>query len=176
MPSVVFEGLVLREFRSSDARGFAEAARESVASIGPWMPWCTSSFSEEDALEWFKQCHSSMMSNTGHEFGIFSERSGELLGGVALNAINHQHLFCNLGYWVRHSAQRQGVALRAVRALVPYAFDRLGMQRIEIVIAKGNTASEALARKYGAKFEGTAQNRLRLHGASVSASMFSIIP
>ncbi|MNG35492.1 hypothetical protein D3C84_1222450 [compost metagenome] len=50
------------------------------------------------------------------------------------------------------------------------------MQRVEIVIAEGNTASEELARKVGAQFEGKARNRLQLHGRPVSASMFSLVP
>jgi RimJ/RimL family protein N-acetyltransferase len=176
MSPIVFEGLVLRSFRNSDAQAFANAARESVDTIGRWMPWCTPSFSEHDAREWFKQCRASLKSKAGYEFGVFSAETGELLGGAGLNAINHQNLFCNLGYWVKQSAQRRRVALRSVQALVPYAFSTLQMQRVEIVIATGNTASEALARKYGAQFEGTARNRIRLHGVSASASVFSVIP
>lgn len=176
MPPIVFEGLVFREFHDDDATAFANAARESVDTVGRWMPWCTSTFSEQNALEWFQQCRSSRRSQVGYEFGVFTQDSGQLLGGAGLNAINHQYLFCNLGYWVRQSAQRRGVALRAVQAMLPYAFNTLGMQRVEIVIAEGNTASEAVARKVGAQFEGKARNRLRLHGGPVSAAIFSLVP
>ncbi|CAM4162244.1 GNAT family N-acetyltransferase [Bordetella tumulicola] len=176
MSPITFEGLILRRFQNNDATAFANAARESVDTVGRWMPWCTPSFSKQDALAWFKQCRASARSETGYELGVFSQQTGEFLGGVALNAIHHQNLFCNLGYWVKQSAQRKGVALRAVRALVPHAFHVLGMQRVEIVIATGNTASEAIARNYGAHFEGIARNRLQLHGVAVSASIFSIVP
>lgn len=140
------------------------------------MPWCTASFSKHDALEWFEQCRTSVNSKTGYEFGVFSRESGELLVGAGLNSINHQNLFCNLGYWVRQSAQRRRVALRTVQAMVPYAFNTLGMQRVEIVIAAGNTVSEAVARKYGAQFECNARNRLQLHGVPISAAIFSVVP
>jgi RimJ/RimL family protein N-acetyltransferase len=173
---ITLEDIVLREFRDSDAEEFAKATRESVDTVGPWMPWCSSSFSAQDALDWFEQCRTSLDTNSGYEFGIFAEDSGKLLGGAGLNSINYQHYFCNLGYWVRQSAQRHGVALRAARALLPYAFNSLGMQRVEIVIAAGNTASEGVARKAGARFEGIARNRLYLHGEAVSASIFSIVP
>jgi ribosomal-protein-serine acetyltransferase len=176
MQPIIFEGLVIREFLDDDAEAFANAARESVDTVGRWMPWCTSSFSEQNALDWFEQCRSGRSSQAGYEFGVFAQASGKLMGGVGLNAINHQHLFCNLGYWVRQSAQRRGVALRTVQAMLPYAFNTLGMQRVEIVIAEGNTASEELARKVGAQFEGKARNRLQLHGRPVSASMFSLVP
>ncbi|OZI33977.1 GNAT family N-acetyltransferase [Bordetella genomosp. 10] len=176
MSPMTFEGLVFRGFRDSDATEYASAVRASVDTVGRWMSWCTPAFSERDALAWFKECRASRRARTGYEVGVFSQETGELLGGAGLNAINRQNLFCNLGYWVKQSAQRQHVALRTVRALVPYAFNTLGMQRVEIVIAAGNAASEAVARKYGAEFEGVARNRIQLHGAPVPALMFSIVP
>jgi RimJ/RimL family protein N-acetyltransferase len=35
-------------------------------------------------------------------------------GGIAINQINREHEFGNIGYWVRQSRQRRGIALRAV--------------------------------------------------------------
>lgn len=176
MQPFAYEGLVFRAFQDSDADEFASAARESADTVGRWMPWCTAEFSAANALDWFQQCRNSRHAQSGNEFGVFSEDSGLLLGGAGLNAINHQNLFCNLGYWVRQSAQRRQVALRTVQALAPYAFDTLGMQRVEIVIATGNTASQAVARKVGALYECTARNRLQLHGGPVAAEIYSLIP
>jgi ribosomal-protein-serine acetyltransferase len=176
MQPIFLDGLILRSFEDSDACEYAKAARESADTVGRWMTWCTPSFSEENALDWFSQCRFSLAAEEGYEFGIFSAESGRLLGGAGLNSINHQNLFCNLGYWVRTSEQRRRVASRVVQALVPYAFDTLGMQRIEIVVATGNEASEAVARGYGAHFECVARNRLQIHGAPVSAKVFSIVP
>ena len=176
MQTVLFEGLVFREFLDDDAEEFANAARESVNTVGPWMSWCSPSFSSQDALNWFQQCRLDNASQSACEFGVFSQESGAFLGGGGLNSINHQNLFCNLGYWVRETAQRQGIAKRTVQTLVPYAFEVLRMQRVEIVIAQGNTASEAVARKCGAQFEYLARNRLQVHGRAVAASIFSVIP
>jgi|SRR5450830_122273 len=176
MQPFLFEGLVFRAFSDSDAENFSAAARESVDSVGQWMSWCNLTFSKQDALNWFQLCRVALVAGSAHEFGIFSEETDEFLGGAGLNSINHEHLFCNLGYWVRQSAQRRGVALRSVRALAPYAFKTLGMQRVEIVTASGNIPSEGVAYKSGAQFECVARNRLQLQGAAVSASVFSILP
>lgn len=176
MQPFLFEGLTFRAFDDSDADNFAAAARESVGAVGQWMSWCNPDFSRQDALDWFQLCRVAFAAGSAHEFGVFSEETGEFLGGAGLNAINHEHLFCNLGYWVRQSAQRRGVALRSVRALAPYAFKTLGMQRVEIVIASGNIPSAGVAHKSGAQFECVARNRLQLHDVAVSASVFSILP
>ncbi|WP_349307057.1 GNAT family protein [Comamonas sp. 17RB] len=68
------------------------------------------------------------------------------------------------------------MASRTVHALLPYAFDTLNMQRVEIVVAQGNLPSEAVARRCGAEFECIAKNRLQLHGKAVAASVFAITP
>ncbi|MGC4060881.1 MAG: GNAT family N-acetyltransferase [Aquabacterium sp.] len=173
---ITFEGLVFRPFEDRDAASFVVAARESVASLNPWMPWCHDAFSKDEALAWFQACREAVQAGSAHEFGIFHADTAELLGGAGLNGIVHHNLYCNLGYWVRTSAQRRGVALRSVQALSRYAFEILGLQRVEIVAAQGNVASEGVAIKAGAQLECLARNRLHLHGRSVPASVFSLVP
>lgn len=175
-PDILHDGLVLRRFVTADAEQFTAAALESVVSVGAWMPWCTADYSNAHALSWFEHCASQLAAGMAFEYGIFCQQSGKLLGGAGLNDIRQQHKFCNLGYWVRQSAQRQGVASRAVQALAVRAFRELGLQRVEIVVAVGNTASEAVAVKSGALREGIARNRLQIGERSLAAHMFSLVP
>ncbi|MFO1338875.1 MAG: GNAT family protein [Burkholderiaceae bacterium] len=170
------QGLLLRPFDDADAAAFVAAVRESVATVGRWMPWCHEAYAEQDALDWFALCRDELASGSAHEFGLFDARDGQLLGGAGLNFINPLHRMCNLGYWVRQSRQRQGVAARAVQALSAHAFGALGLQRAEIVVASDNLPSHAVARASGALWECTARNRLFLHGAPVAASVFSLVP
>ncbi len=170
------QGLLLRPFADADATAFVAAVRESVATVGRWMPWCHEGYAEQDALDWFALCRDGLAAGSAHEFGLFDARDGELLGGAGLNFINPLHRMCNLGYWVRQSRQRQGVAGRAVQALAAHAFDALGLHRVEIVVASDNLPSHAVARTSGALWECTARNRLFLHGAPVAASVFSLVP
>lgn len=173
--ALVFSGLLLRPYADSDAGPFSEAVRESADTAGRWLPWCSGDYDIRRALEWFDACRSARDRGSAFEYGIFCANSGEVLGGAGLNDINHQHRFCNLGYWVRQSKQRQGIASRCVRALTRQAFGPLGLQRVEIVVAVGNLASEGVAIKTGARHEGVARNRLYLHGQPIAAHMFSLV-
>jgi ribosomal-protein-serine acetyltransferase len=170
------DSLYLRPFMESDAAVFAAAARESVATVGRWMPWCHSDYSESHAREWFVACARAWADGSSFEFGIFAADGDRLLGGAGLNQFNAQHNFCNLGYWVRESMQRRGIATRVVRALSELGFGALGLTRIEIVVAEGNEASCGVARKAGAQFEGISRNRLVIRGVPVAASVFSLVP
>ncbi|OYT86782.1 MAG: GNAT family N-acetyltransferase [Burkholderiales bacterium PBB6] len=174
--SLTHDGVLLRPFEDSDAEAFAEAARTSVDTVGAWMPWCAPDYTANDAVFWFGLCRQGLVSGTAHDLGVFDARTGELLGGAGLNQINSLHRMANLGYWVRSSKQRLGVARRCVAALTAHGFHTLGLQRIEIVVAVGNTASAAVARQAGAQWECTARNRLWLHGGPVAADVFSLVP
>jgi ribosomal-protein-serine acetyltransferase len=168
-------GLLLRPFQTADAAVFTAAVLESFDTAGPWMPWCSPHYSEQDALTWFALSQSGLESGNACDLGIFCQETGEFLGGAGLNSIAPINKLCNLGYWVRQSRHRQGIALRCVRALSEHAFSQLGMQRVEIVVAVGNRASEAVAVKAGAQREGVARKRLYLHGAAHDAHMFALV-
>lgn len=169
-------GLILRPFEWKDADAFALAARESARTVGRWMPWCQADYTVDEARNWFDMCAQGLTSRTSFEFGLFSNDGREFLGGAGLNHFNVDHNFCNLGYWVRQSRQRQGIALHAARSLAEFGFQTLGLTRIEIVVAVGNEPSAALARKLGAVFECVARNRLMIGYEPVAASVYSLVP
>ena len=176
MSTITSRGLLLRPFEGRDAPAFTRAVRESAESVGHWMPWCHDGYTDKDALEWFGVCRQGREAQTAYEFGIFSEDGADFFGGAGLNQINRQHAICNLGYWVRTSMQRRQIATRCVQVLSQHAFDTLALHRVEIVVAVGNEPSKGVARKSGAAFECVARNRLLIRGASVPASVFSLVP
>jgi ribosomal-protein-serine acetyltransferase len=167
---------VLRAPSEQDAPSIVDSVRESTATVGVWMSWATPNYSHAEAIAWIRACEAGRVANTGYEFGIFTSATGHFVGAAGLNQFNKVNNFCNLGYWVRESAQRQGVATAAVAALRNYAFNGLGLARVEIVAAVNNEPSLSVARRSGATFECTARNRLQLHGKAVDACVFSFIP
>ena len=143
---------ILRPYENADAPAMAAAVRESVDSVGRWMTWAKADFSEYDALCWFEHCRQARASGQAHEFGIF-DRDGGFVGGCGLNQFCGINKVCNLGYWVRQSCQRAGAATAAVWALRDLALGPLAQARVEVVVAEGNLASLAVARKAGAVHE-----------------------
>jgi RimJ/RimL family protein N-acetyltransferase len=170
------DGLLLRPFEEADAAAFAAAVRESAVGMQRWMPWSSADYSADQALQWFQACRDGWAAGSACEYGIFEQDTAAFVGGAGLNKIQHDPRFCNLGYWVRQSCRGQGVAPRVVRALAAQAFGPLGLQRVEIVVAVGNLASERVAEKAGAFREGVARNRLVIDGRPADAHMFSLVP
>lgn len=129
----------LRPFVESDLPSLVEAVLKSVDTVGQWMSWAHANYTTADAASWFAHCEAERESGSNYAFGIFDADSHALVGGCGLNQFNSLNGFCNLGYWVRQSWQRQGAALAAVQALSRFAFAELQLGRVEIVVAQHNT-------------------------------------
>ena len=93
-----------------------------------------------------------------------------------MNFINRVHQIGNLGYWVRSTAAGRGVATQAARLMARFAFEQVGLHRVEILAAIPNIASQRVAEKAGAVREGVLRNRLLIRGVSYDAILFSLIP
>lgn len=168
--------LIIRPFTEKDIDAFVEAALESLSTVGTWMPWCTATYSAKDAQPWFDSCAFNLKINEAYDVGIFSVDDGLLLGGISINQIDWDHKVGNIGYWVRQSQQKRGIASHAVLAIAQFGFTELKLQRLEIVAAIENIASRKVAEKTGATFECIARNRLELFGKACDAAVYSLIP
>jgi RimJ/RimL family protein N-acetyltransferase len=168
--------LVLRPFREEDASALYEAVRESISEVSPWLPWCHEDYSIEESREFINSRELLSQGDEWYSFGICEKDGGGLLGGVGINSINRVHQMANLGYWVRTSAAGRGIATGATRLAAKFAFEQLGLQRVEIVTAIANIASQRVAEKAGARREGVLRNRLLIRGESLDAVLFSLVP
>jgi RimJ/RimL family protein N-acetyltransferase len=169
------QGIRLRPWRCEDNDALFEATRESIASVSPWLPWLHEGYGREDSAKWIADCQSSRERGEAYAFGVF-DTQGRALGDIALNRIDTRRGSANLGYWVRESAQGQGIATRAARAIAAFAFDVLGLVRIEIVIAVDNLASRRTAERIGAHFDGISPNRIIHRGKAAPAAVYSLLP
>ncbi len=108
-------------------------------------------------------------------FSIIDVAANQLVGSVMLNHVNRSYQMANLFYWVRSSRSGEGIATEAAKLAVRYGFEKLGFQRIEIVVQENNKPSLRIAEKLGAVREGLLRNRLLIHGISYDAYMHSLI-
>ena len=167
--------VLLRPLEPTEAVVVLEAVSESRDSVGKWMSWASDSYSLEDARTWIETCNHERETGLSYEFGIFASGGTRFVGVAGFNQFNKLNGFCNLGYWIRSSAQRQGYATAAIDLLKNYAFNELHLNRVEVVVVEGNHPSARVAERAGAHFEGVALRRLKLHGVAVNARMYSFI-
>ncbi|MFZ5891601.1 MAG: GNAT family N-acetyltransferase [Myxococcota bacterium] len=166
--------VTLRPYELSDASELYAAVQESVSEVSRWLPWCHSDYSLTDAVSWIRATRDGHARGTMYDFAIV-DSSGRYVGACGINAINAIDRFANLGYWVRSSRTGEGIAPNAVRELVSWTFSHTALNRLEIVVAVGNTRSQRVAEKVGAQQDGVLRQRVFLQGRSCDAMMFSLV-
>jgi RimJ/RimL family protein N-acetyltransferase len=164
----------IRPYRIEDAPAACSAAITSVAEIQPFGPWCHSGLTLADVRAWVEKQIQAFEALQAFEFAIL-EDDAEYLGGCGLNQIDQANRRANLGYWVRTSATRRGVATEAIRQLSRWAFESTDLIRLEVVVSTRNMASLRVAEKAGAVREATLRSRLLLHGVAHDAVLFSFV-
>lgn len=165
------DGIVLRPPRQGDVEAMVQAVRESQPDIGRYLVWATAAYGSADAAHWCR----SVAADSGHQALHVFDDDGHLLGGVGLHSQDLRNGKIELGYWTRRSAQGRRVAQRAARLLAGAAFDAMGYHRIELIIATDNIASQHVAHRLGARFEGTLHDRLSLPHGVVDAYLYALL-
>ena len=166
--------ILLRPFRFTDSAQLYEAVYESLKDLKPWMSWATDAYTEMTAREYITIARARWDEHTFYGFAITSGE--EIVGACTLSSIHPIYHFCNLGYWVRSSCHGHGIAGRAARLTARFAFEHLGLIRVEIVIALGNQSSIRVAEKIGAHDEGILLNRMVIGKSIYDAHMYSLLP
>ena len=166
----------LRPYRLSDANHLYEAVHESITECSVWMPWCHADYSIGEAQSWLESRLEAWENGLEYEFVIADSKDSSYLGACFLNLINRENRSANLGYWVRTSRTRQGVATTAALLSARFGLRELKLNRIGILVATGNKASQRVAEKIGATREGVLRNRLVIHDKVYDAVVFSLIP
>ncbi len=178
MPSTsLTDGVVtLRPLRSDDAVCMHTAICESLSELKPWMTWAHDNYQKKEAQDWITMARARWNDGSYYGFAILSTEKDDFLGACSLSQFHPLYNFCNLGYWIRTSRRGHGFAGRAARLATRFAFERLNLIRVEIVIATGNAASRRVAEKIGAHCEGIQLSRLLVRDEIQDACMYSFVP
>lgn len=168
--------VLIRELAATDVDALFETVSASLPTLSQWLPWAKSGYARSDSAAWIAHCQRTWSAGVGYHLGIFDAASGILHGGVGFSDVNTMRRSANLGYWVADAARGREVAVTAARLAATWAFEELGLQRIEILVQPENTASLRVAVKLGAVCEGIARNGIIIDGQPHEAIVHSLIP
>jgi RimJ/RimL family protein N-acetyltransferase len=166
------DGVVtLREWRSDDRDPLVEMANDEAIRRWTRVP---SPYTARDADEWFALTRTTRAAGHQASFAVVAAGDGELLGSIDLRRNPADPAIAELGYMVGPRARRRGVATEAVELLTGWAFDMLGVERIEILIDPRNEASQKVAEAAGYEREGVLRSyRPSRNGGRLDLAMYS---
>ncbi|MEO5580065.1 MAG: GNAT family N-acetyltransferase [Gemmatimonadaceae bacterium] len=94
-------------------------------------------------------------------FAIVRTNDDRHIGNVKLGAISPVHRYADVSYFIgSRDAWGTGIATEAIRILTRFAFERVGLHRVQAVVNVGNAASARALKRAGFAVEGLAMQKL----------------
>ncbi|MEU7137541.1 GNAT family N-acetyltransferase [Streptomyces sp. NPDC046261] len=169
--------LELRPFTSADVPAVHAACQD------PDIPRYTSvpsPYTPEDARVFVEEtCPRGWADDSMYTFGVFT-RDGDHLAGsmclVRLAQLRTPERQAELGYWTAKEQRGRGHTAEAAREVIRWAFEDLGVERMEWYAEAGNEGSRGVALKAGFRMEGTMRSKIVYNGTRRDAWTGSLLP
>ena len=154
--------LILREWRKGDVEDLLEGL-DNIA-VSKWLAFVPHPYTRKDAEKWIKYCMENAKkgkARRSYEFAIEFKSAKRVIGGVSIDRINTFHGTAGGGIWLNAKYQGSGYGSEAFGEKIRFAFEELGLRRLENGFFKGNTASYKMQKKFGYKLEGMKRKAFR---------------
>ncbi len=165
-PLIRSEGLLLRAPRMDDYVDWAQLRQESRSFLAPWEPvWPVDDLTRQSFRRRMKRYHDDMIADLAYTLFIFEPTTGSLMGGMTLGNVRRGvSQSATLGYWMGQPFAGRGIMTKAVRVMKVFAFEKLGLRRIEAGCISNNIASIRVLEANGFEREGYAREYLCIAG------------
>lgn len=158
--------IFLRLPEMRDAAEWCLAIQKNKDFLKPWSPSSAlrhihkKGFAARHALWRFDS-----RAGVAHVFFIFDRGTHKLIGGITLgNIIRGAGQMATLGYWMDEDMTGKGYMTEAVGVVSRFAFDTLGLHRLQAGCLLDNIASHRVLLKNGFEAEGIARGYIKIDG------------
>jgi RimJ/RimL family protein N-acetyltransferase len=151
VPRITGRAVVLREHRDTDGPRVVEACSDERTAY--WLPDLPSPYTLDDAREFMESRREQRATGRGLTWVVADPETDELLGNISVFDIDRRG-DAEIGYWAHPDARGRGVMREACGLVVRHAFvpeddGGLGLRRLGVVAAEGNTASRRVIESNG---------------------------
>lgn len=164
--------LQLHPARTTDAPEMFALIDSQRAYLRRWLPFVDVTTALSDSENYL-----SIVEEQAERNPVFVIRFyGRLVGLVGFKDTDFDNQRTEIGYWLAEDFQHKGIMTGCVRTLIEYAFSDMGMHRIQIRVAEGNTASRKIPLRLGFQKEGVERDGEMLEpGRFVNLEIFGLV-
>jgi RimJ/RimL family protein N-acetyltransferase len=174
-PPLSDEVVLLRPWGPDDVP--AQLMRFADPSVQRFSWTKVSPYTDQDARSFFIHQEAARRRGVELNFAFVDPAAPEaVLGGGSLHEIDLEHGRAAIGYWLASSSRGRGVATRATRLMARWAFEGLGVIRLELTCGPDNASSQRVARRCGFVYEGLLRSHMPFKGIRRDSMMFSLLP
>ena len=169
----VDDEILLRWPSMADAEVLFALVDSNRDHLGRWLHWVGTVRTVEDERRWVENRLTAEARGQGTPPLIIYR--GTLVGAIGFDRIDSLNKACEVGYWMAEDAQGSGIVTRTCHALIDYAFDQLGMNRVQIRAATDNKRSRAIPERLGLVFEGIQRQAGLVRGEFQDIAVYSML-
>jgi len=157
----------LRPLREDDYEAWSEVRSRCRDWLLPWEPRPAGApYPAEDRTTFITRCsmrERERQLGTGYGFGIFA--MGRFVGEVNISSVARGPFQnAHVGYWIDQAQAGRGYVPEACVVLFRFAFEEIGLHRLQISIIPRNRPSRRVAQKLWLRGEGIALRYLEIDG------------
>ena len=153
----------------------AVATRESSPQRFSWAR--AAPYTETNAFEFFAYQEQARQRGDELCFAFVEPTDAQVvLGGGSVYGIDLEASRAGVGYWLAADARGRGVATHATRLMARWAFDALGIARLELTCGPDNERSQRVAERCGFVAEGLLRSHMPCKGGRRDTVLFSLLP
>lgn len=171
------ERLIVRAPRSGDGLAVHAARIETHTQLRDWpvvMPWAQTEPLLEESEAYCRRGQAAFLARTDLPMLAFLKADQTFAGCISLQRMDWEVPRFEIGYWLRTSQQKKGLALEAVNGITLFALQELCALRVEIHCSAANHASRNVAERAGFTLEGILHNHKRLvNGRIVDSCIYA---
>lgn len=167
--------LMLRPFRRRDVASLHEAVKASLADLQPWLPWIED-YDRGASQRFVRESVSAWAERRAFDFTIRTiDDLDRHIGNVSIWATSQQNNIGEVGYWIRSDETDKGYATEATTRAVQIGFEEMGLHKVQLRIAVGNTRSERIARRLDFVQEGTLRDEVKVGNRWLDHTVWSML-
>ncbi len=141
--------LILRDWNQQDIQSLVDGLND--LDVSRWLAMVPYPYTEQHAKNFIRYC--SQLSD-GYEFAVVRKLDNRVIGGTSLNPISRLHKTAGGGIWMNRKYQGMGYGTEAFGLRIRFAFEQLGLRKLENGYFPGNQASWQMQQKFGYRQEG----------------------
>ena len=147
------ERLILRRFNMDDVQAMYDnwASDPEVTKFLTWPAHSGTDVTEMVLQDWVE----SYAREDFYQWAIVLKERGEPIGSITVGDHDDRVGKAHIGYCMGRRWWHQGIMSEALRAVIDFLFDEVGVQRVEARHDINNPHSGGVMRKCGMKYEGT---------------------
>ena len=147
--------LILRPYKLEDINDVVEGLNN--LNVSKWMAFVPYPYTEEDAKEFIENS----LKNNLYNLAIVLKENNKVIGGTQYRNIDLIQGTASGGIWLNEKYHGHGYGSEAWGARIKYAFETLGLRRLENGFFEGNERSWNMQKKFGYQIEGMRRQKYK---------------